>query len=87
MPEDDAQAAAARLANAQSAGDPQSAQERSGALYSSSLAKIGAGGNFVGGGSDPILTENRRQTSILERIARAVSRQGSQSTELNYTLA
>ena len=87
MPEADAQAAAARLANAQSAGDPQAAQERSGALYSSSMAKIGAGGNFVSGGSDPILTENRRQTSILERIARSVSRQGSQSTELNYTLA
>ena len=51
------------------------------------MAKIGAGGNFVSGGSDPILTENRRQTSILERIARSVSRQGSQSTELNYTLA
>ena len=81
--------AAARLANAQSAGDPQSAQAqgRGGALYSSSMAKIGAGGNFVSGGSDPILTENRRQTSILERIARSVSRQGSPSTELNYTLA
>ena len=89
MPEADAQAAAARLANAQSAGDPQSAQSqgRGGALYSSSMAKIGAGGNFVSGSSDPILTENRRQTSILERIARSVSRQGSQSTELNYTLA
>jgi hypothetical protein len=88
MPESDAQAAAARLVNAQMADSPQAAsQERSGALYSSSLAKIGAGGNFVGGGSDPILTENRRQTSILERIARAVSRQGSQSAELNYTLA
>ena len=87
MPEADAQAAAARLANAQSSGDPQAAQERSGALSSSSMAKIGAGGNFVSGGSDPILTENRRQTSVLERIARAVSRQGSQSTELNYTLA
>ena len=88
MPEADAQAAATRLVNAQMAESPQSAsQERSGALYASSLAKIGAGGNFVGGGSDPILTENRRQTSILERIARAVSRQSSQSAELNYTLA
>jgi hypothetical protein len=88
MPEEDAQAAAARLVNAQMAGEPQSSapQERSGALYASSMARIGAGGNFVSSGSDPILTENRRQTSILERIARAVSRQGTQ-TEQTYTLA
>ena len=87
MPEADAQAAAARLVNAQSAGEPKAAQERSGALYASSMARIGAGGNFVGSGSDPILTENRRQTTILERIARAVSRQDTQSVELSYTLA
>ena len=89
MPEADAQAAAARLVNAQMAGEPQaSAGGRTGALFASSLARIGGGGNFVSGGSDPILTENRRQTSILERIARSVSRQGgTQSVEVGYALA
>ncbi len=88
LPAEEAQAAAARLVNAQFAQEPQSSERGiSGALFSSSLARIGAGGNFVSSGSDPILTENRRQTSILERIAKGVSRRSPESVEVSYVLA
>jgi hypothetical protein len=83
MPEAQAREAATRLANAQDALSNQNSETdrgQSGALYASSLARIGAGGNAVGGGSDPILNENRRQTSILERINRTLA-QRNQSTE------
>ena len=87
MPEADAQAAAARLVNAQTAEAPPQEKGQAGALYSSSMAKIGAGGNFVSSNKDPLLSENRRQTTILERIAKAVSRTAPGTVELNYVLA
>lgn len=82
--EEEAQEAARRLANAQDAidnpvqvGDPNAQDANSqpaGPLYASSLARIGAGGNFVSTGTDPILNENRRQTSLLAQIARSLNR-------------
>jgi hypothetical protein len=44
------------------------------------MARIGAGGNFAGG-SDNLLSETRRQTSLLQKIATAVSRQAPQALE------
>ena len=41
-----------------------------GAAFVQSLYKIGGGGTSVGGGKDPLLEENRRQTSLLSQIAR-----------------
>ena len=38
------------------------------AIFADSLAKIGGGGISVGGGSNPILEENKRQTSLLQSI-------------------
>jgi hypothetical protein len=37
-------------------------------IFADSLAKIGGGGISVGGGSNPILEENKRQTSLLQSI-------------------
>jgi|GEM_PF-1671214 len=37
-------------------------------IFADSLAKIGGGGIAVGGGSNPILEENKRQTSLLQSI-------------------
>ncbi len=45
----------------------------------SSLQKVGGGGGFANGG-DPILSESRRQTSLLQRIADAVSKGESVSS-------
>lgn len=41
-----------------------------GAAFVQTLYKIGGGGTSVGGGKDPLLEENRRQTSLLSQIAR-----------------
>jgi len=41
-----------------------------GAAFVQTLYKIGGGGTSVGGGKDPLLDENRRQTSLLSQIAR-----------------
>lgn len=46
-----------------------------------SLARIGGGGSvfgdqFMTGGANPILDENRRQTSVLEEIRNSINRQG-----------
>jgi hypothetical protein len=84
MNEQDAQANARRMANAQT--DSESAtgvtteRETPGPLFASSMARIGAGGNFAGG-SDNLLSETRRQTSLLQKIATAVSRQAPQALE------
>ncbi len=41
-----------------------------GAAFVQTLYKIGGGGRAVGSGKDPLLEENRRQTSLLSQIAR-----------------
>ncbi|MBU6181821.1 MAG: hypothetical protein KGR46_03295 [Verrucomicrobia bacterium] len=76
MNEQQAQDNARRMANAQTdsetvGGTPERAT--AGPLFASSMARIGAGGNFVGG-SDGLLTETRRQTSLLQKIANSVAR-------------
>ena len=45
--------------------DPADIGEAKTAMFSDSLAKIGGGGNVVGG--DPILDENKRQTMLLQQ--------------------
>ncbi|XHR27552.1 MAG: hypothetical protein ACFUZC_16600 [Chthoniobacteraceae bacterium] len=42
--------------------------EKYGAVYASAMAKIGGGGISVGGGKDPLISESRRQTSLLAQI-------------------
>lgn len=42
-------------------------------IVASSLASIGGGGGVYIGGGDPLLTENRRQTGLLQQIARNTS--------------
>jgi hypothetical protein len=39
-------------------------KRRFGAVFTQSLFKIGGGGRSVGGGKDPLLDENRRQTGV-----------------------
>ena len=52
-------------------GDMEAEPKRKfGAAFVQSLYKIGGGGTSVGGGKDPLLEENRRQTSLLSQIAR-----------------
>lgn len=90
MNEDEAMETATRMANAQDALSNSGADQQrgqAGALFASSLARIGAGGNFVGSGADPMLNESRRQTSLLERIARSVGRPNSGQIEVSYALA
>jgi len=41
--------------------------------FADSLRKIGGGG-FAGGQGDPLLDENKRQTSLLQRIADAATK-------------
>ena len=88
LPEAEAQEMASRLANAQQASQQAgSDQNPAGALYASSTARIGAGGNFVGGlSSDPILAETRRQTNFLERIARATENRDNAEVRLSSPL-
>ena len=84
MNEQEAQENARRMANAQTNAETASGianeRETPGPLFSSSMARIGAGGNFAGG-SDNLLSETRRQTTLLQKIATAVSRQAPQSPE------
>ncbi len=70
LPEAQAQETATRLANANStASSPRADRTRSGPLFASSMMAVGGGGISLGG-SDPSLEENRRQTRLLETIAR-----------------
>lgn len=48
-------------------------------VVSSSLAAIGGGGGVYVTGGDPLLSENRRQTSLLQQIARNTSGPGGQA--------
>lgn len=83
MNEQEAQGNARRMADAQTASESlEGSSERAtaGPLIASSMARIGAGGNFVGG-TDNLLSETRRQTSLLQKIANAVSRSSPQALE------
>lgn len=73
----DAGAAANAAARAENAGRKPAQSTFNGAeigqvakqsIFADSLAKIGGGGISVGGGSNPILEENKRQTSLLQSI-------------------
>jgi hypothetical protein len=41
-------------------------------IVADSLSKVGGGGFSVGPSSDPILEENKRQTSLLAQIAQSL---------------
>ena len=60
-----------------------------GAAFVQTLYKIGGGGTSVGGGKDPLLDENRRQTSLLSQIARntALKTGGLKTGTLNASFA
>ena len=60
-----------------------------GAAFVQSLYKIGGGGTSVGGGKDPLLEENRRQTSLLSQIARntGLKTGGLKTATLNASFA
>ena len=60
-----------------------------GAAFVQTLYKIGGGGTSVGGGKDPLLEENRRQTSLLSQIARntALKTGGLKTGNLNASFA
>ena len=76
MNEQEAQDKARRMANAQTDAETATGvqnREVAGPLFTSSMARIGAGGNFAGGG-DAMLTETRRQTSLLTKIANSLAR-------------
>ena len=49
---------------------PKAAEEAGATTVASSLAAIGGGGGVAALGSDPALNESKRQTSVLERIAK-----------------
>lgn len=44
-------------------------KQKLGPIFAGSMMKIGGGGTSVGGGKDPLLEENRRQTGYLSQIA------------------
>jgi hypothetical protein len=46
-------------------------------IFADSLAKVGGGGISIGGGGNPILEENKRQTGLLQKIHQSLSK-GSQ---------
>jgi hypothetical protein len=52
-------------------------KRRFGAVFTQSLFKIGGGGRSVGGGKDPLLDENRRQTGLLSQIAKNTAPRGT----------
>ncbi|XHR30915.1 MAG: hypothetical protein ACFUZC_10190 [Chthoniobacteraceae bacterium] len=60
-----------------------------GPAFVQSLYKIGGGGTSVGGGKDPLLEENRRQTGLLSQIARntALKTGGLKTATLNASFA
>jgi hypothetical protein len=69
------------MANAQTESSTASSERPSaGPLFASSMARIGAGGNFAGG-TDNLLSETRRHTSLLQKIANGVSRSPTQQIE------
>ena len=81
MNEQESQDNARRMANAQTKSSTASSERQSaGPLFASSMARIGAGGNFAGG-TDNLLSETRRQTSLLQKIANGVSRSPTQPIE------
>jgi hypothetical protein len=84
MDNTEAQNFAAKMADSQNSGE--SGRAETGALFASSMARIGAGGNFVSGGGDMMLNESRRQTSLLEKIARGVNRTPSDRGNGGYVL-
>ena len=48
-------------------------------IIADSLAKIGGGGISIGGGGNPILEENKRQTGLLQKIHQSLSKGSSQA--------
>ena len=52
-------------------------------IISSSLAAIGGGGGVASFGSDPILGENKKQTTVLEGIKQAIENQNRGEEALN----
>ena len=48
-------------------------------IFADSLAKVGGGGISIGGGGNPILEENKRQTGLLQKIHQSLSKGSSQA--------
>jgi hypothetical protein len=48
-------------------------------IIADSLAKVGGGGNAIGPGSNPILEENKRQTSLLASINQGILKAAAQT--------
>jgi hypothetical protein len=48
-------------------------------FFADSLAKVGGGGISIGGGGNPILEENKRQTGLLQKIHQSLSKGSSQA--------
>lgn len=58
-----------------------------GPVFAQTLAKVGGGGVSVGGGPDPLLEETRRQSSLLQQIARNTTPKPQPKSPLGLTSA